>query len=92
MGRRDWALLIGFGYGIAGVLVDMDHVLCAINRGQPVFPLEALHGCKIWHSDLLLIGGVLLGVSVPLLLGHMAILVINTLASVKDARDDKSIG
>ena len=67
------AFLVWFIFGLIGMGIDFDHVLCAYYKGIPIFPLSGLHGCKIWHIYLVPAGGIIFGLSVTLLVGCMAV-------------------
>ena len=72
MGRVG-TLLAWCGFGILGLLIDSDHVLCAYRKGISLAPLSNLSGCKVWHSDLLPVSGIVLCLSFALLIGFLSI-------------------
>ena len=67
--RRKQALLIGIGYGICGVLVDVDHLVCYFLEKAPIIPGEGIYGCRLWHDSLLLASGIVFCIGVSLAAG-----------------------
>ena len=64
------ALAAGLLAGCVSVLVDFDHVICAVLRGQSIVET---YGCRLLHPYLLplscLLGGVAVALGIGLLLG-----------------------
>ena len=64
------ALLIGLLYGISGVLIDLDHLLCAV-LGLGIWkPSEGQFGCRLLHPYLLDGGWFLLSISFAFIIGQ----------------------
>ena len=60
------ALAVGVCCGFLGVLIDGDHIICAILRGER---LIETHGCRLLHPYLLSASGFIAGVAVALGIG-----------------------
>jgi len=49
IGRKQ-ALLIGLIFGAVGVLLDFDHVVCALLGLSPFDPQSGSFGCRLFHA------------------------------------------
>lgn len=63
------ALLIFGACGIAGVAIDIDHIVCAIMGLGTLDIQEGLYGCRLWHSYILPLGGIGLWMAFALWIG-----------------------
>lgn len=57
LSRRAKAFLAVVGYGLLGVCVDLDHVVCIILRRGVFDPATNEYGCRLWHPYLLAVSG-----------------------------------
>ena len=73
MGNRlGEALLVGGVLGLAGVLPDLDHLVCAAARNENFF--EG-YGCRLFHPLLLAASGALCVLSLACFIGFVGYLV-----------------
>lgn len=70
--RRTKALLVVLGYGLLGVCVDLDHVICILLRLGVFDPATNEYGCRLWHPYLLAVSGGLICISGALGIGLLA--------------------
>lgn len=73
--RATWSLPGGVLAGCIGTLVDVDHLLCGIAKGIPIWQVTGLYGCKVWHHLLLPVGLCIGGLAVSLFAGCLLFLV-----------------
>ena len=76
--RIGQALLVFGGSGVLGILVDLDHLICATANHIPLWPPPNLYGCKVWHIYLPHISGGILGLAFALGIGFVLYLVYDT--------------
>ena len=67
--RSLYPLLAGLAFGLAGMLVDLDHVICILTGHGVYNPQAGEYGCRLWHSYLLPVSGILCGLSFTLAAG-----------------------
>ena len=63
------ALWCGLFGGAVGVLVDVDHIVCAVFLGMPIDPTINAYGCRLWHPLLIPGAGAVLFAYLALYLG-----------------------
>lgn len=69
------AFLIGISYGVCGVLVDLDHLVCFL-IGRGVFDPETTQfGCRLWHSYIIPVSGACLCLGIALGIGSLVVFV-----------------
>jgi len=76
-------------FGLVGVLVDLDHIICGLQNKIPLWPIQNLYGCKLWHDALGPVGWGLLGLALSLLLG--CILVISYAPTKRTFKPDNAM-
>ena len=67
--KRKHALLAGLLFGAVGVLVDVDHIVCAVAGYAPWNPEAHEYGCRLWHNDYRVIAWYLIGAVIALVAG-----------------------
>ena len=77
-GMAFWCGLLG---GVAGVLVDVDHIICAVFFGAPMDPAVNAYGCRLWHPLLIPVAGALFCTYITLGLGLWAYFIYDALKS-----------
>ncbi len=74
----------GIWGGFVGVIIDLDHILCALQMGLPLLPVKGWYGCKIWHRYIGPAGWVVCGITVTCLLGWAVYMAYHAARSTHD--------
>ena len=72
--RCSQALVVGICGGIIGVLIDFDHVICAVLRGESIVET---YGCRLIHPYLLPLSCLIFGAAIALGAGLLLAVVGN---------------
>ena len=79
--RCSASLAVGILAGLCGVLVDVDHFLCAAIYGVRITPVASQSGCYLWHSYLLPAGWFIAGLAITCLAGWLCYVVSNAIGA-----------
>ena len=79
IGRRINALYLSILFGMAGVLVDFDHIICLmLDMGE--FNLEkGEYGCRLFHGLFVPFGWTLLGIVLTCVVGLIFFMVYDSI-------------
>ena len=80
------AFYVLVGFGLLGVLVDVDHLVCLALGLGTLDPQAGEWGCRLWHSYLLPVGGACLCAAGALGIGLLVYVAYSTARAAITAR------